>query len=1269
MIRLHYSNRTEALLARFVAQLREQRQLTHPLEPVQVIVPNRNMEAYVERGVAEALGVSANLRFARLERFVGGWLERALPDVRIMDRGAFESLLLALFHDQERLAAPPLRDVRAYIDAGGDRDARDVRRVQLARRLGQLFEGYGYTRPELLDAFMRGQLGTEHPDFVGSARFQAALVAELTGPDAPRPVFAPRAHYVPLAAALRTVRAAGPIPSPVPEGLLFPAEDTQRPVLHVFGVSYVARVFQWLYGALGEAAELHLYVNNPCMEFWEDMPSESELRAARRLPKRGERPPADAASMGPLDSAVDTPLALHQEDDPPLLVAFGRPGREHVHLLNELTDADFEPCFVDPAEAAVRAGREPTVLEALQRDVLLRAPLSSPPPAALAPPDGSLRFHACPSVRREVEVVAEQIWRAVRAASDTEHPLGFHQVAVLVPNAAREEYLPHVEAVFAEAHAIPHCVVDLDLASTSRVVDACMGLLELPLGRFTRPEVLALLTHPNVLANLPDATSEQVRALVSELGIFYGVDRTELAGTYVDEDRLNWEQGLLRVALGDFMADARDTEAGLTDGGLADGGLADGGLGEDGSWDDGLRLGDSSYLPVSTDPTWARSFSLLLRGLIADARFARGEPRPLRQWAQFFAGMWEGYVVPETDAEQSELRSCLAAARGLVERDVAGTPVSYRVASMLVTEALSGLTAARGDYLADGVVVSSFLPMRAIPFRQTFVLGLGEGSFPARDTHDTLDLRLERRRIGDVRGSERDKYMFLEVLLSARDAVQLSWVAREPYTGDPIAASAPVRLLLDTLRRSYVREAEGSPLVETHALFRHTPLDPESPFAEAHMEAWLRALGVRSRAALREAAGGDPSALGASSAQQPPSLEEALGALRGQLPPGRYEQLTRELRTISLADGWRADQGLGSSRVELVSQHHTPERGGVGSDGVALDTLHLSRANLARFLEDPQSGWAEALLGVQRATDEEGDESVEDEPFEPSVPTRVVALRQAFWEGHAGGSLERAYDRTVARLQARGEWPVASLARARRGEDLALLGSWGALVSPLVAPRELPQRVRFGEALEDGDVERLLPSLELELDDPRDPQRRLRVLLRGRTEALVGARGSLHLDAAPRPHATRSRARREERAGLRAFLDHLLLSACGEEVAQHHAYVLYPGEERAVPLSLGRLPQALARTYLLQLVTDLLTGPHAYFAPPTPLLEALPEWGTRSPDAWRAALLRVRQELVGRSYASVPHAEEYPVPPAEALHAMYARRYDLYARLRAGEAA
>lgn len=1238
MIRLHYSNRTEALLARFVEQLRAQRASTHALEPVQVIVPNRNMEAYLERGVAEALGVSANLRFSRLERFMGAWLERALPHMRILDRTAYESLLLAVLHDEARLREPVLQEVREYIDAGGDADARDVRRVQLARRLGHLFEAYGFTRPELLDAFMAGELGTQHPDYVSTARWEAALLREITSAHAPRPVFAPRAHYVPLASAFRALAALPEVLSPVAEGLLFPeSERAARPRLHVFGVSYVARVFQWLYGALGDVADVDLYVVNPCMEFWEDVPSESELRAVRRLPARGALRESERGVHHDADEA-DERLALHQADEPPLLVAFGRPGREHVHLLNELTQADFEPCFVDPAAAARGAGRAPSVLEALQSDILLRAPVAATPTTSRATRDRSLRFHACPSVRREVEVVAEQIWSAVRTATDSDAPLGFHEIAVLLPSDARDEYLPHVEAVFAEAHGIPHCVVDLDLASTSRVVDACLALVELPLGRFARPEVLALVTHPNVLANMPEATIDDLRQLVSELGVFYGLDREELAGTYVDEDRLNWEQGLLRVALGELMSDSRRPD------------------------DLGLALGDSHYLPVATDPSWARTFSLLLRGLIADVRFARSAPRPLREWAQFFAGMWEGYVVPGNDAEQSELRSCLAASRSLVERDVAGLPVSYRVASLLVSDALASLGAARGDYLADGVVVSSFLPMRAIPFRQTFVLGLGEGAFPARDTRDTMDLRLERRRLGDVRASERDKYMFLEVLLSARDALAVSWVARDPYTGDAIPPSPVVDLLMDNLRRSYLSADEAVGLVETHALFRHEPLDPGSPFAEAHTEAWLRQLGRLARETLRgrEGQGAEPDA--------PPDLGDALDALRGRLPADDLALLQRELRTISLAEGWRADGAGGAAHVTSVTSAPSPA---VDDEDAPIETLYLSRAHLLRFLEDPQSGWAEALLGVTRGDDDEGGESLEDEPFEPSGLTNVVALRGAFWEGvRPGGTLESAYDRTVARLQARGEWPVASLARARRESDLALLSEWRAGLGVLAPHGEPPQHVRLGDALEDGDVERLLPSLALELPDPRQGHgARLRVLLRGRTEALVGRRGSLLLEPAERPSAARARARREERGGLRGFLDHLLLSASGEEVPRHAVHVLYPGEPRPVDVSLAGLSPERAREYLSALVADLLTGPHAYYAPAAPLVEELVQWGARSAEGWHATLVKARHDAVGRSFGSVPHAEEYPVPSVDELYAMYARRYGLYAQLRAGVAA
>ena len=109
------------------------------------------------------------------------------------------------------------------------------------------------------------------------------------------------------------------------------------------------------------------------------------------------------------------------------------------------------------------------------------------------------------------------------------------------------------------------------------------------------------------------------------------------------------------------------------------------------------------------------------------------------------------------------------------------------MAAELIGRALRGLGGARGQYLAQGVTVTSFVPMRAIPFRVVFVVGLGQGNFPAGERRSELDLRAARRQLGDVTPREQDLYMFLETLLSARDRLVLSYVARDELTGAPLA--------------------------------------------------------------------------------------------------------------------------------------------------------------------------------------------------------------------------------------------------------------------------------------------------------------------------------------------------------------------------------------------------------------------------------------------------------------------------------------------------
>ena len=118
----------------------------------------------------------------------------------------------------------------------------------------------------------------------------------------------------------------------------------------------------------------------------------------------------------------------------------------------------------------------------------------------------------------------------------------------------RPAYQAHIRAVFEELHGIPYNMVDLPLAGECRVIEALLLLLALPMGEFTRPEVLKILTHPAVSARFPEANVNRWRDWCLGLEIVRGADRVDHDGTYIDRELFHWEQGLKRLVLGAFMS-------------------------------------------------------------------------------------------------------------------------------------------------------------------------------------------------------------------------------------------------------------------------------------------------------------------------------------------------------------------------------------------------------------------------------------------------------------------------------------------------------------------------------------------------------------------------------------------------------------------------------------------------------------------------------------------------------------------------------------------
>ena len=1125
MIRIRYSNQTEALVAALVEQLDQPRD---PLVPIDIVVPNRNLERYLDLQIASALGISANIRYHRLERFIARFIRGGTTDLALLTREHLESLTLSAFLDDDWLAQRDVAPVKRYLFADEDEEGVDTRRVELAIRMATLLEEYTYSRPELLATWSAGrELGLSRDETWQRALYQRVLATRGRSRDGRRLLTLPEA--------LRELR----------ERPLAPQPDTP---LHIFGISYVARVFLWSFSMMGQNRELGLYVLNPCEEYWEDVPTEQRVLRA----------------LAPEEEALDP-------NDTPALVLWGRPGREHVHLLGELAQ-DFDALFVSPPGE--------TLLRKLQRDVLARQPAETKTPIASGEVCESITLLPAPGIRRELEAIADEIWRIVEQGD-----VRFNEIALFINGPERDVYLPHVEAVFREARDIPFNVVDLSLAGEtglgSRVVEAASMLIDLPLSGFTRPEVLALVTHPCVRSRVRDLPAEEWERAVDRVGAFHGIDHADHEGTYITSDLINWDQGIRRVALGAFMSGALSGDSRFF-----------------------ALDGERYQVDEARDDEATATLALLLRALANDVRAALAQRASLTAWSAFFAAQFNAFLVANGSREESALRRCITAARSLADRDLRGDEVGFRVAHQLLRTELSRLRGGRGEYLADGVVVSSFLPMRAIPFRVAFVAGLGEARFPAPERRDALDLRAKKRERGDVSPSERDKYMFLEAILSVRDRVVLSWVSRDPLTGDEIVPSVVVRQLTSMIERGY----KERPLRRKVPLRRHE--ERGTSLREAKSEARARELGERLR--------------------------------------GDYEV------ELSLTDEIIAEPRLRAALgvVDITdAQAQAPERAVV------------SISALRRFLESPLQGWASAVLGI-RSEDEFLAEQLgaKNEPLAVRVLDGVLTLRQAYLdEARHEVPAQATYGEQTHRKMSEGRWPVGTLAEQRAREDAQVIAGWRRLVD--ASFRHITPRVaRFGGGGGTGDAEDVYEGVELATATPVSIVGRSQPLLVN--DADVTTRASLLLMAKAPPGGIHQETERM-RVALRAFLDHLMLTITSGE-ATHRAFVVYGGNPATdASLTFQPVSRARASAYLTALVDDLHAGPHDTFSPCEAVLRRPHQFRSLTPRALLDETERVRRNHFGGSarFGPVRDAASVRAPAEDVILRQAKARFGLFFEL------
>lgn len=135
-------------------------------------------------------------------------------------------------------------------------------------------------------------------------------------------------------------------------------------------------------------------------------------------------------------------------------------------------------------------------------------------------------------------------------------------------------------------------------------------------------------------------------------------------------------------------------------------------------------------------------------------------------------------LVGDPAEHADALREVRAAIAALAD-DIAAAELEAAVPLAVVHPALAALLddPARGGVPGGTVTFSASPALRSLPYRVVCVIGLDHGAFPGSDRPAEFDLMAAHLQAGDRQRRLDDRNLFLDLILSAREVLHLSWFA------------------------------------------------------------------------------------------------------------------------------------------------------------------------------------------------------------------------------------------------------------------------------------------------------------------------------------------------------------------------------------------------------------------------------------------------------------------------------------------------------------
>lgn len=796
--------------------------MTRCLRFERIIVMNKGIQTYMRQHIASSkTGIAAGIEFLQLWTFI--WeIHKSIHKADNVNRFAHDYISHTIFSLKEIwLKSEGFERMQQY---AADDDESNIKTYELCLKLADTFDQYQMYRPDWLDTWETFKdsdfsIYYENPNFEGVIHSWILKTSRKN-----------KSLYTLLEDNLWQARLWNLVCKTIKDK--YDKKSGQNPYdymtrsevikalcnhrytkadidllpkrIFIVGISALPPHIYELFNVLSKHMDIFYMLLNPCQEYWGDLCyKHNDIFTKDEAEFLFNRSTAENKDLAFLDQGnnKNTTLKasefekvegdnLFNENDfseyervegNQLLLALGREGKENLAVMyDRIENINNTDAFIENDETSL--------LNSIKNQLLT---LTSPEKRQLINKDDiSLEIHSCHTITREVEVLRDAILTKFKQAQDKGEDLQPRDILVMVPEI--EEYAPYIEAAFGgvdknDKSYIPYAISDRATNQESVLADAILKLLACGKTPVTAGFIIDLL-NVGAVANKFDLNTQEVSLITTwcvKTAIHRGLDNQDLIenenvkkSEFLD---LPWtfEHGICRML--DGYASGNNTQSGAyTD----------------------IEGTDSQVLGKFAE------FITRLKNLKQNfpkelSFFDEEDSRSLQRW--FYEEILNQFFDvndPKDERDLSKIKNIIGKIKTVTsefkEQNSHQNKISLLVFRRMLEKALSNQHDSIG-YLREKLNFCSLIPMRAVPFKHIFIMGLNDTSFPRHSSMPGFNLlsNAALRRRGDRSQAIDDRYIFLESILSAKDSLYLSYLGQNPIDQTESYPSSVISELLD----------------------------------------------------------------------------------------------------------------------------------------------------------------------------------------------------------------------------------------------------------------------------------------------------------------------------------------------------------------------------------------------------------------------------------------------------------------------------------------